>query len=245
MSKRGSRQSITTWGPANRDMPDALAIPHLASAHDVPGDEELWKLFETVREYAIRDQKPGQKYHGFLLDREDAFRDAKSIVSLAHVIRASLAELRAAVTKFSADFEYDPVLMEEVFDIDVGPPGQLTLAPGLALLSGFAEAQQWEPFERRVKAICDLPLRKRLPRGRVAPRTLQKCVAACRRYWVAFDRTWKRQDLTDADTISDNDPAALTGECERFVSDVLRAAGIEHTLEQLSAAMNKRPKQRS
>lgn len=242
MATDGDHPLRQQWRPAARDMAEATAIPHLASTHCLPSDESLWVLFETVRQYATRDHTRGRTDRTFLINREDAYRDVQAIVYLANEVKVSLASLRAAIAKFSSDFEYDPVLMEAILSLNVGPPSQIVLAPELGLLAGFAKDRHWVIVEKQVEGIRNLPVRRGRPRGRVAPRTLQKCVAACRVYWEHLARTWKPESLADPAVRADNDPNALTGECERFVCDMMRAAGMEHTLEQLSTAMNKRKK---
>lgn len=238
-----SARQPNKWKPARECMPDVEATEYLADQYAVANDAALWGLFERVREYATRDHRPGRTMRNFRLDRDDAFRRARTIKNSAARLKQELHKLREEAASYTRDYEFNPVLMESIFDVDVGLPDVVWVPDELSPLSVSPEATMFGDLNAWLDGLSQLPLRPRLTRARIAPRTLQKCVAECRRYWRALGRTWNIDALTVPETRKDNEPTALIGQCERFVCDLLRAAGMSHTLEELHTAMAKRQPQ--
>lgn len=218
------------WKPAAEDMTDQAAIDHFVSVYSLLDWDEFSKLFTLLREYATRDHRKGVTKTTILIDREDAKDRAEKIIKAATKAYTAIGVLRKEASEFEP-FLSNPVLLEAVFRVDVGPPSQLLPPAELEPIFGLFDDRFWQDVEKRLRDVSAIP-KPRRPPARMAHRTLGLCVAACRPFWESLGETWRRDGIGD-------DPRQLTGDCERFVSDVLRSAGMDFTLQDLSAAMGK------
>lgn len=267
-------------GEAPSDVDDALsgelpigmpgldvAAGALAERHGLAPTAELENLIDHLFGLSCRDQEQnafdparmaGRRRNGFAL--------AKSIRAEAAAMLAALERLHRNWRAFDEEVRTSPALLEAIFDVDTGGPGEICLPRELVILQtlfrttwddeadamingppkpvslGSLSTEEacptglWEAIDSRLQAMADLPVRSRLPRGPVPNMVVRAAIDACRMYWVGLDRSWSMAGLKVTSVRQDNALANLTGQCERFVADALTTAGVRFNLSELHGA---------
>lgn len=225
------------WKPVGKNLAEG-ALSELCQAHGLPNDDSLLKLISDCRERATREQAHLWSSSGFMTDRRDAREALSAIIGQGTVVNAALDQLHRLIREFEETYEYEPNLMQAI--ADVGPGTAWFAADELHCLSALRGLTGRESaILEQLRTLNTLKVRPKRKRGRVPNLTVRKCVQDCHDYWVAQGRTWKIESLEDEALRLENDDSVLTGRCEQFVCDLLRVAGVEHTLTELSAAMGR------
>ena len=234
MGKSSVRITGDQWRPTDV-LSGVEAIAHLSFVYQLPADTRLWELFDGVRDRGSRERVQGWSTERHLNERNQIIADLKQLKKLGKNARKSLSDLHISLEQFDERFNYSRAV-EDV--IKAKASSSLTLSSDFEWLFRLSRTTaETETLRRDLQALIDLPLRK--TRGRIAHKTLNRCVADCCSYWKLFGRTCGVEGLQDDDRRNPNSPALLLGDFERFISDVMRLAGIDHDLEQLYGAMSK------
>jgi len=85
--------------------------------------------------------------------------------------------------RFEAVVNSHPPLLEAIFDVDMGDPGQLFYPEQIAILITFFRDVNWDEAHAHMQLLADLPVREKLTRGPLKNATLRRAVEACRAYW--------------------------------------------------------------
>lgn len=234
MGKSSVRITDDQWRPT-----DALggveAITHLSCVYQLPADNRLWELLEGVRDRGSRERVQGWSTKRHLNERNQIIADLKRLKKLGEIAQKSLSDLHISLEQFDERFNYSRAV-EDV--IKAKPSSDWTLSSDFEWLLRLGRTTaETETLRQDLQALIDLPFGKR--RGRIAHETLNRCVADCSSYWKLFGRTCGVEGLQDDDRRNPNNPALLLGDFERFISDVMTLAGIDHDLAQLYAAIGK------
>jgi hypothetical protein len=128
-------------------------------------------------------------------------------------------------------------MLAEVFDIPYIPSNQVEPPEVFDPLRGIFRVREnaWRAINVDLLALEALPVRS----GKSAPvrnHALEQALIACRAYWLKWSpaRKWSRSSLPQIKKSIQIDQ--LQGPCERFVADMLTAAGIDFDLLTLNGA---------
>lgn len=198
--------------------------------------------------------------------RREGHALAKSMRKEARVMLQSLDRLLRYYRAFEETVRSSPALLETIFDVDTGGPENLCLPaelailqtlfvseidavarefaeadPDLALESGFDPAAAcppvfWDAVDDRLQAVVNLPVKPRLPGGRVPNAVVRSALFACRSYWKGLGHSWTMSSLKLQEVRHDNEVHTLQGKCERFVADALTVTGIRFNLPELHSS---------
>ena len=238
MGKSSVRITGDRWRPTDV-LGDEEAIRHICCVYDLPDDKRLWELFGGVRDRGSRERVEGWSKRSHLNERNRIIAYLKQLQKLAKKANKSLSDLHDSLEQFDERFNYSRAV-EDVIGAKASSNWTLSSDFNWLFRLGGTTAEN-ETFKRDLQSLIDLPLGK--TSGRIAHKTLNRCVADCSSYWKRFGRTCYPEGLEDDGLRKLNDPTQLLGDYERFISDVMRLARIDHDLEQLYTSMGK-PKSR-
>ncbi len=251
-----------------------VGMPHLAeeaealaTRHNLTPSAELEALLDYLFGLSCRDQGADAfDPRRMAARRRQAFALAKSMQKEATAMLASLERLHRDWCKFDEEVQCRPALLEAIFDVDAGGPGNLFLPPEIYILQSLfrtadddamdelrelpadppnlemlsahdpCPAGLWEAADRRLEAVANMPIRTSLPRGPVPNMVIRDALIACRSCWVSPTRRWSMGGLKTAAVRQENVIDYLTGDCERFVADALTTAGVKFNLSELHSA---------
>jgi hypothetical protein len=244
----------------------AEAAEALAARHDLKG-AELEELLDYLFGLSCRDQGTEAFDPERMAERRRrGFALAKSMQKEATAMLASLERLHSDWCKFDEEVQSRPALLEAIFDVDTGGPGNLFLPAEINILQSLfrtsdndaADALQeptaerpnlealspedpcpagfWEAADRRLLAVVNMPARTRLPGGPVPNMVVRDALAACRACWANPSRRWSMSGLKISAVRQENVILNLTGACEQFVADALTTAGVKFNLSELHSA---------
>lgn len=245
----------------------AATAEALAFRHRLPASAALEELLEKLIGLSCRDQEERAFDPQRMAERRrNGFALAKSMRKEAAAMLRSLERLHRAWCEFEAEVEFNPKLLEAIFNIDTGGPGNLFLPPEISILQslfrtsfddGLDELREepagalelhsltehdpcptgfWEAADRRLQAVVDMPIRTKLSRGPMPNIVIRDALVACRSYWVDAGRRWSMGGLKTAAVRQENVRDYLTGACARFVVDALTTADINFNLSELHSA---------
>jgi hypothetical protein len=170
------------------------------------------------------------------LDAADGAIAAKAlhdaITQFVDAIRVPMSDGRLA---------WSAPMLEQVYDINYIDPTAVDLPDELAALSTAATMSAHEMAERPDVAmgLSILPLRTRARRGAPRAPVLEEAVLACREFWSAHGRgSWARSNISQRSSRMSNQHADLIGAAEKFLHDVVTAAGLPNDLSKLNSAWN-------
>jgi len=195
-------------------------------------------LLEFVTGLACRNQEDdADKTLTLATRRARAHAAGKKLQSLGYDLLRTIDKITESYGNLHDALQYNPSLMEAVFDLDTGPPDNVFLPDELCAIDANRYDIDYAKMERWAAALAALPIKPRLKRGRIENVVLREAVSACRDYWIRSERrSWTMSALKHRETRLENEAAHLQGECERFVSAVLAGCGIRFTLYDLSSA---------
>ncbi|KFD26156.1 hypothetical protein IH86_21605 [Sphingobium yanoikuyae] len=208
--------------------------------YDLTDEDALHELLTLLLSYSCRDQEgePDDASPKDLTQRRTlGHKLAQQIVANA----ASALQLIDDIERARADFEGivldHPALLEEIFDVDVGPPDVLIYPAELSGFKTFYSDVGGKMTEAALAALAATPVRPKLNRGPVKNVILINAVAACRNYWRDHEKLpWSMSALKNQKTREEDNRKHLQGMCEAFVADVLQACGVRFTLVNLVTA---------
>ncbi|MDV3480838.1 hypothetical protein [Sphingobium yanoikuyae] len=218
----------------------AEIVPALMDFYDLTDEDALHELLTLLLSYSCRDQEgePDDASPKDLTQRRTlGHKLAQQIVANA----ASALQLIDDIERARADFEGivldHPALLEEIFDVDVGPPDVLIYPAELSGFKTFYSDVGGKMTEAALAALAATPVRPKLNRGPVKNVILINAVAACRNYWRDHEKLpWSMSALKNQKTREEDNRKHLQGMCEAFVADVLQACGVRFTLVNLVTA---------
>jgi len=132
-------------------------------------------------------------------------------------------------------------MLEQVYAIDYIDPTAVDLPAELEALSIAATMSASDIAERPdvVMGLSNLPLRSRARRGTPRDAVLEEAVLACREYWIANGGgSWARSNISLRSSRTGNQHCDLKGAAERFLHDMVTAAGLPNDLSKLNSAWN-------
>jgi hypothetical protein len=226
------------WKPFEGVIPNSERA--IAERYDLPETAELHDLLDKLRSYSARDLMEDWSANGFIQKRQAAHADLMNIIAAADHVHSAIASLETLIIGFEERYEYSPVLMESIANINMGEPEDLFLENELNSLGRFLRQQSVrEPFLTNLDAVRSLPIRTSLAKARVPHTTLKKAVGAVRAFWRQAGGGWTADVLTATD---DWEAEQLVTPAERFLVDVLRVTGFNYgaNLSQLRAAWRAR-----
>ena len=185
----------------------------------------------------VIDELASQGDVGLSRRRAEGHRQARALRH--HAVRAleSIGAIDDAMRQFDAAVQFHPPLLEAIFDVDTGVPGNLFAPEEIAILVTFFQEADWDQAAVALGRLGQLPVREKLARGPLRNETLRRAVAACRTYWRDTEgHSWSMSSLKIKNVRDLNDPRNLQGRCEAFVSDIVSLCGITHGLHDLSSA---------
>ena len=238
MGKSSVRITGDQWRPTDV-LSGVEAIAHLSFVYQLPADTRLWELFDGVRDRGSRERVQGWSTERHLNERNQIIADLKTLKKLGKIAQKGLSDLHISLEQFDERFNYSRAV-EDVIKAKASSNWMLSPDFEWLLRLGRTTAET-ETLRQDLQTLIDLPFGKK--RGRIAHKTLNRCVADCSSYWKRFGRTCYPEGLEDDGLRKLNDPTQLLGDYERFISDVMRLAHIDHDLEQLYTSMGK-PKSR-
>lgn len=251
-----------------------VGMPHLAeeaealaTRHNLTPSAELEELLDYLFGLSCRDQgAEAFDSQRMAARRRQGFALAKSMQKEATAMLASLERLHRDWCKFDEEVQCRPALLEAIFDVDTGGPGNLFLPPEIYILQSlfrtndddaadelegtaayspnlqFLSAHDpcpagfWEAADRRLLALVNMPIRNRLPGGPVPNLVIRDALVACRSYWVGLNRSWTMGGLKTAAVRKEDVVRYLTGPCEKFVADAFKTGNVNFTLSELHSA---------
>jgi hypothetical protein len=210
-------------------------------------DPDLFELDEQITGYARRD-RPSASPKAERTQRKRVKASAEAIREAACKAEAALEQLHDALQSFNEAIGKDhwsARMLEEVFDIPyvastaLEPPEIFDPARGFFVVRGG-----WPAMKHELDTLATLPVRRRLRPGRVGNQELRRALEVIRAFWQhhAAADAWTRSILNQinhADEAKKGKRSAvnqLEGRCERFVADVLTAAGFVFDLQELNGA---------
>jgi hypothetical protein len=239
----------------------------LAKRHGLSPSADLERLLDHLFGLSCRDQ--GEKSFDperMAERRRQGYALARSMQKEAAAMLAGLERLYQGWNAFNEQVQFEPALLETIFNVDTGSPENIFLPSDISNLQvlfrtpyddnlgEFREAPVqpleldalsadvpcpsgfWEAVDRRLAAMADLPIRTRLPRGPVPNMVVRGAVSSCQQYWVGGHQRWSMAGLKTAAVRQENVVANLTGKCEKFVADALTITGIKFNLSELHSA---------
>lgn len=212
---------------------------YFAAEYGLPDDEDLQALMETLDGYAMRDVQPTPGFPDRETQRRELRDAAKAILKHASVAQNHIAQLKAALTDFHrcvGDDMWSALMLEEVFEIEPIPPGQMDPPELFDVVWGptVTNAEQWQTVSEDLQALAALPMRD-LRNNKVANHALRSAMEACKSYWEGQGRKWSTSTANHKDVKRLDQSGELSGSCERFVADMLNAARIPFTVRNLNA----------
>lgn len=215
-------------------------VPALMDFYGLTDKDALDELLTLLRGYSCRDQEgePEDASPDHLTKRRAMGHAlARKIVADAAQALKLIDDIERARAAFEDAVLDNPVLLEEIFDVHVGPPDILFYPPELNAFKTFYANVGGEGTEAALSALAATPVRPKLNRGPVRNIVLINAVAACREYWRDHEKLpWAMSALKNRATRREDNHANLQGMCEAFVADVIRCCGIRFTLKGLVTA---------
>ncbi|USU03902.1 hypothetical protein NF699_12600 [Sphingomonadaceae bacterium OTU29LAMAA1] len=239
----------------------------LAKRHGLESSAELEELLDHLFGLSCRDQGEKSFEPDRMAERRcQGYALAKLMQKEAAAMRAGLERLYRDWNAFNEQVQFEPALLEAIFNVDTGGPENLFLPSGISNLQtlfrtscddsvGEFHGQPvepldldalsadapcppglWDAVDRRLAAMANLAIRARLPRGPVPNMVVRGALSSCRLYWVGAHQTWSMAGLKTAAVRQENVVAYLTGKCEKFVADALTITGIKFNLPELHSA---------
>lgn len=219
---------------------------YIIETYGISGESQVWELIEQLDGLAMRDQRsasPG--FANYELQRL-ALRDAALLVrEEASNVLATVPALRSAIRAFERAVDknmWSATMLEEVFEIHYVPSVAVDAPELFDSIRLLSTAEGWQPIQEHLEALTRLPVRERLRTNKVRNHVLEQALISCRRCWEeCFGAgTWTRSTLSDLATgaVRHNGKVSnpLAGPCERFVSDMLTACGIDFKWKSLNGA---------
>lgn len=239
----------------------------LAKRHGLSPSADLEELLDHLFGLSCRDQ--GEKSFDperMAERRRQGHALAKSMQKDAAAMLASLERLYRDWNTFNEQVQFEPALLEAIFNVDTGSPENIFLPADISnlqvlfrtpyddsidefretpvepldldALSADAPCPSgfWEAVDRRLATMADLPIRTRLPRGPVPNMVVRGAVSSCRQYWEGAGQRWSMAGLKIPSVRREGIVAYLSGRCEIFVADALTTAGIRFDLPELYSA---------
>jgi hypothetical protein len=209
--------------------------------YDLKNEEAFDGLAQLLFEYSCRDQE-GEPTDAVPKDlsarRSDGYQLATTMRDNAAAMIRSLDAIHDAMNAFNDDVvRWHPPLLESIFDVDTGDPGNVFLPEQIEILQTFFREADWNRAADTLAKLAALPVKKKLARGPVPNTTLRRAVSACRDYWRdAEGKSWTMSSLKHAAVRDENKPHTLQGECETFVADLIIRSGVRCPLQDLSNA---------
>lgn len=239
----------------------------LAKRHGLEPSAKLEELLDQLFGLSCRDQgKKSFDPERMAERRRRGYESAKSMQKEAAIMLASLERLYHAWNAFEEQVQFQPDLLEAIFNVDTGGPENMFLPSEISnlqtlfrtaydddaddLQQSLAEPLDlnalstdiscpsglWEAVDLRLVALANLPIRARLRRGPVPNMVVRRALSLCREYWVDAHRRWSMANLKIAAVRQENFVANLSGKCEKFVADALTITGIKFNLPELHSA---------
>lgn len=240
------------------DRPDFLALQAQAHADQVDAapDQCLRSMFEfyglahypdmldlaeRLESYACRDQDNPDDANLATIPmterRATGHRLAGEIRDHAREMIRNLEAIHRKIGRFEETTRMLPALLEEIFDVDTGPPNNLFLPKPIAPLEDFFGRRSWDEVDADLVRLIDMPVRPKVNRGPVPRLVLRHALVACRRYWSGVEgRSWSMSSLKQGATRKQADRMLLQGECEAFVCDMLALTGVGADLPAVATA---------
>jgi hypothetical protein len=210
------------------------------------------ELIEQLDGIVWRDQRNPAGFDAAEDQRKALHGSAKVIRDEAAKRRPDLRRLRVALQNFQRAIDpssWSAVMLNEVFDIPF-VPSTATEAPELfdplrKAMAARDDLGSMTPAD--LEALSALPVRARLRTNKVRNHALEQALIVCRKYWLQHSPKlgWSRSALNHPETLKSYAPSDLVGPCERFVVDMLTAAGIQFTLSTLNGAWSALDKRRA
>lgn len=217
----------------------------IASFYELKHEADYHELTEYLVGLSCRDQDDEDTIDelsslgdiGLAGRRAEGYKQAKALRDHAKRVLKSIDAIDDGLRLFDAAVQFNPPLLEAIFDVDTGDPRNLTVPAEIAILLTFFQETEWETAAAALRRLSELPVRKRLTRGPVKNETLRRAVAACRDYWRDVEgHSWSMSSLKVKNVRDLNNARNLQGKCEAFVSDLLSLCGISHGLHDLASA---------
>lgn len=250
----------------------AIVSAELAQRHGLCRSAELELLIDYIFGLSCRDQDqevfelqqaPGRRdaSKDRSARRSQGFKLAKAMRDDARLMLAALERIHKNMCAFDGVVGSNPALLESIFEVDCGPPDELSIPDeigvlhtlfndndfertaleelsGQAILASYDLCQKgfWEAVDARLARLAALPIRAKLSRGPMADKVLQTCLASAKSYWLSQGKSWSMSSLKHAVTRNQNGPNTLQGGCEQFVHDLLSTCSIQYSLRELANA---------
>jgi hypothetical protein len=225
------------WVPLSRALPEEDAAEYLTRIYRFDDSAELRECLYDVQCRITRDMASWLRSPIYKYKRDAARNTIREMMATAGLLLDNIAHLRHLVSSFQGEAEYNPQLMEDIFHVNMDPPSSIHLPSSIDQIPRlFSSPGPWEEVSERLMGILSLPIRSRTPDGPIANRVLKKCVAAGQGFWRSLRRGCSMEALDLGVVILANDPAQLTGDCERFIHDLLKVADASFTLKELKTA---------
>lgn len=233
-SRRDVRERPKLIGPFHE------VAPVLMDFYGLTDEPALNELMMLLFGYSCRDQEgepENESPKDLAKRRSTGHALAEKIVGNARQALDLIDKIEVDRANFEDVVLDNPALLEEIFDIDVGPPDVLFYPPELDAFKNFFANINGEEVKDAFSALAKTPVRPKLNRGRVRNVTIFNAVAACREYWKGQkDHSWSMSALKVTQTRDRFTGANLQGVCESFVFDIIHYCGIRFNLKQLVTA---------
>jgi hypothetical protein len=216
---------------------------YIAKTYDIADEAAIWFLIEQLDGVVMRDQRPSPpQFAGPNEQRKAAHAAAEEIRLQARLVELGLRNLEKALTDFDSavgESFWSAAMLEEVFDVPYVDPNAIEPPEIFDPLRGFSieHAKALAEIRGGLSALSALPVRPRRRTNKVRDHVLRQALKACRTFWEdGLGRSWSRSSLTHLGPAGSAQIDQLSGECERFVVDMLTAAEVRFKLKTLNGA---------